>query len=53
MERKKGAMVGRGKVEGEIVVRGVEEERKALAAVESSAISEEERGWVQRSGLDV
>jgi hypothetical protein len=53
MERKKGAMVGRRKVEGEIVVRGMEEERTASAAVESSAISEEERGWVQRSGLDV
>ena len=53
MERKKGAIVGRGKVEGEIVVRGVEEERNASAAVESSAISEEEKGWVQRSGLEV
>ena len=46
-------MVGRGKVEGEMVVRGVEEERNVSAAVDSSAISESERGWVQRSGWSV
>jgi hypothetical protein len=50
MERRKGVMVGRGKVEGEIAVRGGEEDRYVSAAVESSEISAGERGWVQRSG---
>jgi hypothetical protein len=57
MERRKGDMVGRGKVDGEIAVSRVEEkeedERKASAAAESSSISDGEKGCVQRSGLSV
>ena len=51
MERRKGVIVGRGKLEGEMAVRGVEEDRTVSAAAESSAISEAESGWVHRSGL--
>lgn len=50
MERRKGDIVGRGKVDGEMAVSGVEEERKASAAADSSSISDGEKGWVQRSG---
>ena len=50
MERRKGVIVGRGKVEGEMAVKGVEEERKLSAAVESSVSSEGESKCVQRSG---
>lgn len=53
MARRNGVMVGRGKVEAEMAVSGVEEERNLSAAVESSAISDGERGWVQHSGWSV
>ena len=53
MERRKEAIVGRGKVEGEMAVNGIEEERKASAAAESSASSDRENGCVQLSGCSL
>lgn len=53
MGRRNGDMAGRGEVDGDMAVSGVDEERKAPAAVDSSSISDGENGWVQCSGWSV